>query len=131
MKPKVSSLEEHTAASLRYLDDLRSSDHSTSLIQEDSNVIQVSVSGNETERQNLRLCHLTSMLPSTSDSRGTLQPDYGLYTEGAGLLALLHFNERDTAIVPDLNRLENCNVQLTMGFGNTQFSPGLDCRTHI
>jgi hypothetical protein len=64
----------------------------------------------------------------TSDDQGTLQADYGLYTEGAGLLAVLNFNECDASIAPDMNRLRHCDVQLTMDFGNTQFLPSLSAR---
>jgi gamma-aminobutyric acid type B receptor len=63
------------------------------------------------------------MLPSTNDGK-SLQPDFGLYTEAAGLLAILDFNNRNGSIVPNLTtRLQDCNVRLTMEFQDTQFSP--------
>ncbi|CAB9523211.1 Metabotropic glutamate receptor-like protein E [Seminavis robusta] len=129
------SLEDQTADTLRHWDRLRTDPATFGVTQtelhEESNVIRLSILLVEDQDggADVRLCHLTSMLPSTSDDQGTLQPNYGLYTEGAGLLALLHFNQRDTSIVPDLGRLRNtCNVQLTMSFGNTQFSPIEACR---
>lgn len=83
-----------------------------------SHVIKTPVNGTT-----LRLCHLTSMLPTTSDGT-SLQADFGLFTEAAGMLAMIDFNSRNDAIVPALKRIRNdCNVRLTMEFQDTQFSP--------
>lgn len=105
---------------LKYYDELRSSPENVlAQTTSSSHVVRVTDADNTT----FRLCHLTSMLPSTNDGK-SLQPDFGLYTEAAGLLAILDFNNRNGSIVPNLTtRLQDCNVRLTMEFQDTQFSP--------
>jgi len=112
-----------TPECLRYYDELRlSPDEVLAETRPSSHVIRTTVNGTT-----YRLCHLTSMLPSTYDGTN-LQPDFGLYSEGAGLLAMIDFNNRDESIVPDLARIRDCNIRLTMEFQDTQFSPIEACR---
>ena len=109
-----------TLECLRYYDELRLSPEDVlAQTSSSSHVVRVTDANGTT----FRLCHLTSMLPSTNDGTN-LQPDFGLYTEGAGLLAMIDFNNRDESIVPNLKaRLKDCDVRLTMEFQDTQFSP--------
>lgn len=108
-----------TAECLSFYDSLRllSPDEVLAETRSTSHVVRTNINGTTH-----RLCHLASMLPSTYDGTN-LQPDFGLFTEAAGLLAMIDFNARNDAIVPDLARIKDCDVRLTMEFQDTQFSP--------
>lgn len=106
-----------TLECLRFYDELRVSP---------ANVLAATSSSSHVVRivndKTYRLCHLASMLPSTYDGKN-LQANFGLITEAAGMLAMIDFNNRNNEIVPDLARIKDCNVRLTMEFQDTQFSP--------
>jgi hypothetical protein len=108
-----------TLECLRFYDELRVSPANVlAATSSSSHVVRTTVNGTT-----YRLCHLASMLPSTYDGKN-LQADFGLITEAAGMLAMIDFNIRSDAIVPDLlARIKDCDVRLTMEFQDTQFSP--------
>jgi Receptor family ligand binding region/7 transmembrane sweet-taste receptor of 3 GCPR len=90
--------------------------------QEGSAVIRIS--------ENLRQCHLTTLLPLSStvvDEQGNHSRtpiSFRVYLEAASYLALKHFNDRDPRVLPKLNDLLlDCDVQLTVDMRDTQFSP--------
>jgi hypothetical protein len=115
-----------TSECLRFYDELRMSSSADVLAvtSSSSHVVRTTVNGTT-----YRLCHLASMLPSTYDGNN-LQADFGLITEAAGMLAMIDFNNRNDAIVPELGtrRIKDCDVRLTMEFQDTQFSPIEACR---
>lgn len=77
--------------------------------------------GNSSETNN---CSLLALLPFSDHNYGGNYPDhmsdFGFTHMAAVLLAVDHFNARDTAVVPELEQLGNCSVQLpTPVFVNT------------
>lgn len=93
------------------------------IISEDSSVISL----NETAR----LCHVLTMLslsfPSGSDADGNMiwtPSRHFIYHNVAVFLAVRHFNNRDNAVISDLSqRLDGCDIQLSLSMTDNRFSP--------
>ena len=87
---------------------------------------------------NGNLCHLVTLLPFTDERPSIVSPHddpeisygYGQWPNQATLakasfsllaaaeMAIKHFNERDTSIVPELATLGDCNIQLDVVSGD-------------
>ena len=117
--------------SLLYYNDLRKRYDIPYEKREDSPIVKL-----QDKSGPLRLLHLDSFMPLTEPTTTSVDNnnhnatdrtpsiDSYIYWEAAGLLAMLHFNERDGSIVPDLPaRLQDCDLRLTMTLHDTQNSP--------
>jgi ABC-type branched-subunit amino acid transport system substrate-binding protein len=112
---------------LSYWDDLR---EETAVVAEMSISLTntssvISVMNDSTRSRSIRLAHLLSIMPSSHVSDGKRTPTYNyIYLEAAGFLAMHHFNERTSSVLPNLpERLGSCNVYLTMDMKDSMFSP--------
>lgn len=88
----------------------------------DSSVISI----NDTSR----LCHIMTMLALTaaeSDAAGNtiiLPKPFYIYYEAGAFVAAQHFNQRNASIISDLSeRLQACDIQLSLSMEDTKFSP--------
>jgi ABC-type branched-subunit amino acid transport system substrate-binding protein len=114
---------------LSYYSDLRQSDLPYQQVKNTSKIAKVTLENDD----DIRLLHLAQLMPLTIpgsmgfDMFGPIRKpnnDIFLHWEAAGLLALVHFNERNTSVLPELSDLlANCNVHLTMDLLDTQLSP--------
>ena len=112
-----------------YYNELRLAGNVTSETKDDSFVVRVRTGDNEF----LRLLHLVSFMPVSlpgwtgfDESGRPIRVPYSfvaLNWEAAGLLAMIHFNERDGSVIPDLpERLAHCDLRLTMELRDSQIS---------
>ena len=95
-----------------------------------SKVTKITLDNND----DLRLLHLAQLMPLTAPGRSGFDPfgrpiripfnNVFMNWDAAGLLALVHFNERNTSVLPELTEiLSTCNVFFTMDLLDTQQSP--------
>lgn len=95
-----------------------------------SKITKVTLDNND----DLRLLHLAQLMPLSAPGRTGFDSfgrpirkpfnDVFMNWDVAGLLALVHFNERNTSVLPELTEvLSTCNVFLTMDLLDTQQSP--------
>jgi hypothetical protein len=114
---------------LNYWDDLRETNTGTFETQNGSAVYRVTLDTNETH---VRLAHVVSIIPfSERLANGTrrLIDSFG-HGGSSVILAIQHFNERSSLIVPNLNKiLGDCNVYLTTDIRDTQLSPIVASKT--
>lgn len=106
---------------LDYFDELRTSSNVFAQTREDSAVIKVSFENDAEQDDEIRLVHMTSLLPLSSkfenDNGGPIS--FRVFLEASGFLAMRHFNERSTfTAVPT-----DCNIYFTVDYIDTQFSP--------
>lgn len=104
---------------MSFLDDVRASNDLPIKTMAGSSVILVN--------QTMRLGFLIQIMPLTTtkvQENGELvriPDDFMVYQQAAAYLAMKHFNERNSAIVPGLTeRLRSCNFHFTMEITDTQ-----------
>lgn len=80
----------------------------------------------EVPGENLRLLHISQLMLLTSPYSPVRRPIAPLFTltSAASFMAMIHFNQRDEVLVPGLKeRLEGCDLYLTMDMLDSQISP--------
>ena len=104
---------------LSYLDDIRESNNLPTETMPGSSVILVN--------HTMRLGFLIQIMPLTyqkiqeNGETVRIPDDFMVYQQAAAYLAIKHFNERNSSIVPDLaERLGSCNFHFTMDITDTQ-----------
>lgn len=110
----------HTERPLDYWDNLRNS--TTFKTQPGSAIYQVRTEDNET----VRLAHVVAIIPfSEYLANGTRRVIDSFAHGGASvILAIKHFNERSSPVVPGLSDIVgDCNVYLTVDINDTVLSP--------
>jgi len=105
--------------SLSYFNDIRKSRDGSLVTMEGSSVVRVN--------NTVRLGHLLQLMPLTiadKDENGTITftpADYLVYQEAGAYMALRHFNDRNSAVVPGLaERLASCDFYFTMHLADTR-----------
>lgn len=107
---------------LQYFDNLRNSSFPYETRQGSAMYSVRDTDRNET----IRLVHVASLNPYSEMPPGDNRTlvDLVMYIDAAAFLALHHFNERSSLVLPHLpDLLQNCNAYMTIDILDTLFSP--------
>ena len=105
---------------LSYYDRLRLEGVSGSAFSEERPESSVALVIDDKRNETYRMAHLASFLPF-SNKAGVRSGMHNV--AAAALLAIHHFNNKDSSPVPQLHDMKDCNVRLTMEFIDSKFDP--------